>query len=81
MVKPKLQGKKVILVTHAPPYQTRLDKIGDSFVGNRSIRNFIESNNPMLAISGHFHENSGKDDRIGKTVVINPGPFGKLIRI
>jgi Icc-related predicted phosphoesterase len=81
LVKPKIKGKKVILVTHAPPYETKLDRIGESSAGSKSIRHFIDSSSPLLAISGHFHENSGKDDRIGKTVLINPGPFGKFIRV
>jgi len=81
MAKPKIRSKKIVLVTHAPPYQTKLDRIGESYAGNKSIRQFIETSSPLLAISGHFHENSGKDDKIGKTVVINPGPFGKFIRI
>jgi Icc-related predicted phosphoesterase len=79
--KNKFKGKNLILVTHAPPYSTKLDRIGTSSAGNKSIRKFIESYSPVLSISGHLHENSGKDDKIGNTLLVNPGPFGKLIRI
>src|SRR3989338_5137178 len=35
------QDKKIILVTHAPPYGTRLDRLGKNHVGNKSFRHFI----------------------------------------
>ena len=73
--------EKIILVTHAPPYRTKLDKLGDGHCGNKSIRHFAEKNKISFLICGHLHENFGKEDKIGKTKVINPGPFGKMIEI
>ena len=72
------KGKKAILLTHAPPYKTRLDKIVYGHCGNKSIRNFIEKNKIALHFCGHIHENFGKEDKIKKTRIINPGPFGKI---
>ncbi len=74
-------GKKIILLTHAPPYKTKLDKIDDGYCGNKSIRHFIEKNRVDYLICGHIHENFGKEDKIGKTVCINPGPFGKIVEV
>ncbi|MEA2036355.1 MAG: metallophosphoesterase [Nanoarchaeota archaeon] len=74
-------GKKVILVTHAPPYKTKLDDIMGEDCGNKTIKNFIKKVKPDLAIAGHIHENAGKEDKIGNTKVINPGPSGKIISI
>ncbi len=79
--KGKIKGKKVVLVTHAPPHGTRLDKIGGNHNGNKSIRDFIVKYKPILAICGHFHENAGKKDLLKNTTVINPGPHGTLIDI
>jgi len=77
-----LKGKKVILVTHGPPYNTKLDYLDGEHVGCTSIRKFIEQNdNIILAVSGHLHENFGVEDKIGKIKVINPGPYGKVIEI
>ncbi len=73
--------KKIILLTHAPPYGTIVDKIGKNYCGNRSIRKFIEKNKIDFHICGHLHENFGKEDKIGKTIIINPGPFGKIVEI
>jgi len=73
--------KKVILITHAPPYKTKIDQIMDDPCGSKSIKSFIIKVKPDLVISGHLHENAGKEDSIGKTKVINPGPFGKFISI
>ena len=75
------KDKKIILVTHAPPYKTRLDKLGRNHAGNKSIRNFVEKYKIDLLVCGHLHENFGKEDKIGKTKIVNPGPFGKIIVI
>ena len=75
------KGKKIILVTHAPPYKTRLDKLVEGHCGNKSIKKFVGKNKVDLLICGHLHENFGKEDKIKKTKIINPGPFGKIIFI
>ena len=75
------KDKKIILVTHAPPYKTKLDKLVQGHCGNKSIRKFVEKNKIDLLICGHLHENFGKKDKIRKTKIINPGPFGKIIII
>jgi hypothetical protein len=72
---------KVVLVTHQPPYNTKLDKIYRELSGSKSIRKFIEKNQPAYCICGHIHENEGKSDKIGDTVIINPGPEGKIIEL
>jgi Icc-related predicted phosphoesterase len=72
---------KVVLMTHGVPYNTKLDYIYGEHVGNRTIRQFIERTQPDYAISGHLHETFEKRDKIKKTVIMNPGPFGKMIRL
>lgn len=64
-----------VLMTHQPAWGTKVDTVGqDQHTGSIAIRDFIEKNKPLLAISGHIHEAAGVDS-IGDTVVINPGPF------
>ena len=75
------QNNKAILLTHGPPYKTALDKMGRSYVGCKSYNKFIEKVKPILAVSGHIHESFQKTDKIGDTVLINPGPEGKLYKI
>ena len=71
----KLSFKNMILVTHAPPYGTKLDRIGNSkSIGSTSVRSIIEKMQPIVAISGHAHE-SRAIDTIGKTHLVNPGPL------
>ncbi|PIN69685.1 hypothetical protein COV93_04460 [Candidatus Woesearchaeota archaeon CG11_big_fil_rev_8_21_14_0_20_43_8] len=73
---------KIFLITHAPPYGTKVDKIMDQHCGNKSITNFIKKTpSVIIAISGHLHECEGQQDRIGKAKVLNPGPFGKILSI
>lgn len=77
----KNKDKKIVLITHAPPYKTKLDELVDGHCGNKSIRYFVEKNKIDLLICGHIHENFGKEDRINKAKVINPCPFGKIINL
>jgi Icc-related predicted phosphoesterase len=66
-----------ILVTHAPPYDTRVDRTHDGMhVGSKSIREFIEERQPSAAICGHIHE-SRNTDKLGRTLIVNPGSIGK----
>lgn len=69
---------KLVLVTHAPPYETRLDDLGEH-VGNHDIKEFILQHSPMLAISGHIHETAGANDKVRQTRIFNPGPDGIII--
>ncbi len=82
ILKSKKKGKKYVLMTHAPPYDTRLDRLFDGgHCGNKSIREFILKSKPLFAFSGHIHENSGRRDRLGDTSIINPGPYGMIVRV
>jgi len=74
-------GMKKIFVTHAPPHNTQLDIIVDYHCGNKSIRNFDVRQNIDFHFCGHLHENFEKKDTIGKTRVINPGPYGKMVLV
>ncbi len=73
--------QKTVLVVHAPPYGTRLDRVAGYHLGSKSVTQFIKKASPALAVCGHLHENSGKTGRIGKTLIVNPGPKGKILRI
>jgi uncharacterized protein len=76
----KHEDKKAVMVTHGPPYRTKLDYLGNH-VGNKSLRKFVEKNKIHFLFCGHLHENFEKEDKINKTRVINPGPNGKIIDI
>jgi len=72
---------RTVYVLHSPPRDTRCDMIAAGrHVGSRAIRAFVERTQPPLVLSGHIHESprisSSYRDRIGRTVVVNPGQFG-----
>jgi Icc-related predicted phosphoesterase len=68
-------GKDFILILHNPPKGTRLDRTASGeHVGSQATREFIEKNQPKLAISAHIHESIG-EDKIGATPLFYPGPF------
>ncbi|MFC2134551.1 metallophosphoesterase [Bacteroidota bacterium] len=77
----KLQGKKVILVVHGPPYGTKVDLLGMGYAGNKSFTKVIKKEQPKLVICGHLHETFGKKDKINNSIIINPGPEGEIINI
>jgi uncharacterized protein len=83
MEKKSNQSYKLILLTHAPPYGTTLDDMGDSWghVGSKSIRKFIEKHQPHMAFSGHIHECFNRQDKIRNTFMMNPGPNGIIITL
>jgi Icc-related predicted phosphoesterase len=74
----KIPGaSRYVLVSHAPPHNTKLDKVFLGLhVGSKIIRNFIVDFQPDIVICGHIHESKGTD-HLGKTLIINPGPFPK----
>ncbi|MBI5871696.1 metallophosphoesterase family protein [archaeon] len=75
-------GQKKITFSHAPPYGTALDFLqGVGHRGCISTRKLIEDVNPLVHICGHLHENWGKQDKIGNTVIINPGPQGIILKV
>jgi Icc-related predicted phosphoesterase len=73
--------KKKILVTHTPPFGTKLDNLGFAHVGSEGIREVIEITKPDIVLCGHMHETFGKRDKIGKTRILNVGRKGKIIKI
>ncbi len=75
------EDKMIVLVTHAPPYNTALDALDKEHVGNADIRKEIELIKPELAISGHIHETEGKSDKVGETLVVNPGKNGMVLKV
>jgi hypothetical protein len=68
------RGRKLILVTHCPPKNTKVDRVSSGeHAGSISVRRFIEKAQPQLVISGHIHEAQGVD-KIGKSTLVNTGP-------
>ena len=72
---------KSVLILHGPPYGTKLDLLEQGHVGNKSYTDFIIKHQPKLVICGHLHENEGKHDKIGESLVVNPGPDGMMFEI
>lgn len=65
--------KGMLLMTHAPSYGT-LDHIPNGMsVGSPAIAKIVEEYKPIVALSGHIHEDVGCFERDG-TLFLNPGP-------
>lgn len=68
-----LEWNNLIVISHNPPKDTKVDMISSGIhVGSALYRNFLETYQPLLSVSGHVHESVGIDT-IGRTTVINPG--------
>jgi len=84
-----LPNKKVILLTHTPPYRI-LDKVEpervewakasygetakEGSVGSLGLRRFIEDYQPVISVFGHIHESKGIQ-LVNGTTCINVGCF------
>lgn len=75
-------SKHIVLVTHAPPKDTKIDAITDDWhVGVKDFKEFILNYKPIVSISGHIHESYKQQERLGPTLLINPGGDGEIFEI
>ena len=77
LFKQRIKNKKIIFLTHEPPYGTKLDlttygPAKGKHIGSKAVMWAIKKYKPALNISGHVHETQGIS-RIGKTVCVNAG--------
>lgn len=76
------KGEKIVLLLHGPPYGTKVDELTKgTYCGNKSYTEWIRNKKPELVVCGHIHENFLRKGKIGKSSVVNPGPFGAIIKI
>jgi Icc-related predicted phosphoesterase len=62
-----------VLVSHTPPHDTSLDRTTrGEHVGSTAVRQFIETVQPAVVVSGHIHESRGIE-QLGATTVVNCG--------
>jgi hypothetical protein len=72
----------LVLICHAPPFDTALDRIRDGVHGgSRSIREFIDHHQPEHFFCGHIHEAEGAEITLGKTKAVNVGKRGYLLEL
>jgi len=76
------KGEKIVLLLHGPPYGTKVDELTKgTYCGNKSYTEWIKKKQPKLVVCGHIHENFGRKDKIGKSLIVNPGPFGVIVDV
>lgn len=72
--------KPLVLICHAPPWNTRLDRIKENLHGgSRSVREFIDKQQPEYFFCGHIHEAAGAVIQMGSTRAQNVGKKGYLL--
>ncbi len=71
------QWSNLVLVSHNPPKETLCDECAPNVhVGSALLSDFVMATKPLALICGHIHEGRAID-KIGETVVINPGPLAE----
>ena len=70
--------RKTIYVINMPPERLGLDKCYSGMeVGSKAVHDFIEKNQPLLALHGHIHESPQMTGKwfaeLVKTICIQPG--------
>jgi Icc-related predicted phosphoesterase len=72
--------RPLILICHAPPLDTNLDRIHEGLHGgSRAVRDFIEEHQPRHFFCGHIHEAEGVFQLMGNTQARNLGKRGFLL--
>jgi Icc-related predicted phosphoesterase len=70
----------LVLICHAPPLDTALDRIRDGLhAGSRAVREFIERHQPAYFFCGHIHEAEGAVIQMGATRAQNVGKKGYVL--
>jgi Icc-related predicted phosphoesterase len=74
--------KPLVLICHAPPLDTALDRIKEGLHGgSRAVREFIDANQPAYFFCGHIHEAEGVVIQMGSTRAQNVGKKGYLLEL
>ena len=69
--------QNTILISHNPPKGKTVDAVNAALhAGSQMFTDFILEHKPLAVICGHIHEGVGSE-KIGDTVVINPGSLGE----
>lgn len=69
------QWSNLVLVSHNPPKCQVCDSPAPNVhAGSQMFSDFIEKTKPLAVLCGHIHEGCGVD-KIGETVIVNPGPL------
>jgi Icc-related predicted phosphoesterase len=72
----------LVLVCHAPPYGTALDRIHPGLhAGSRAVAEFIARYQPEYFFCGHIHEAAGVAVEMGRTRARNVGKAGYLLEL
>ncbi|MGD1098433.1 MAG: metallophosphoesterase [Bryobacteraceae bacterium] len=74
--------KPLVLICHAPPIDTALDRIKEGLhAGSRAVRDFIEKHQPEYFFCGHIHEAEGIVIQMGATRAQNVGKRGYVLEL
>lgn len=72
--------KPMIAICHVPPQGTMLDRITNlRHAGSKSMREFLQREQPRYFFCGHIHEAAGAQDKLGETSAMNVGKKGYLL--
>jgi len=81
-LKPFASLDPLVLICHAPPYDTALDQVNPGLhAGSHSVREFIEKHQPEYFFCGHIHEAEGVAVEMGRTRARNVGKAGHLLEL
>jgi Icc-related predicted phosphoesterase len=72
--------KPMIAICHVPPHGTMLDRITNlRHAGSKSMRSFLQREQPRYFFCGHIHEAAGAQEKLGETSAMNVGRKGYVL--
>ena len=76
--------KPLVLLGHYPPWKSAIagmTHFSPDSGGSKVMLEIVAAIKPDLMITGHYHQDFGREDRLGPTRLINPGPNGRIIEV
>ena len=74
-------GRKTVFLSHFPPRGCAIDGTAARSLdagGSQLVREFVDMVHPALVISGHYHSEFGGRCKLGRSLIVNPGPNGTI---
>ncbi len=80
---PPFDVKKFLLLSHYPPYKSKLDESVNGPIGSRAISGYLDRGCFEIACFGHVHESpylTGQwMHQCGESICVNPGQWGEKL--
>lgn len=73
--------RRTVLLCHIPPWGVKVARTETDDLGDKSLRRWVEANQPAAVVCGHVHHRQPMTSRVGNTLVVNGGREGFVLQV